>query len=193
MKMNKTLTFLLILSGVYFLNTGVALSQQPRVEFNFSNRDKASAHYNIAVNFARKGDLEKAIKEFKLSLDLDPLNYNACYNLGVAYASLNKFDEAINWYKKVITLKPDDANTYYNLAICLTELNREDEAEKYYLKAIEFKKDFVEAHANLAMYYLKKEKNDKYNQELAIIEKLDPKTAAMIKKSAQPSIRIEKK
>lgn len=190
--MNRIIIFLLCITGIYFINFNFAISQ-PRVEFKFSNKDKAVAHYNIAVNFAKKNELDKAIKEFKTSLELDPSNFNACYNLGVAYANLNQYENAIEWYKKVIAIKPNDANTYYNIGVSFNELNKDEEAQKYYLKAIEYKKDFVQAHANLAMYYLKKDNKEKFNQELAIIQKLDPKIAAMVKNSTSPSIRIEKK
>jgi tetratricopeptide (TPR) repeat protein len=168
--------FMIILLG------SLPLQAQPQVKFNFTNRDKAIAHYNIAVNFAKRGMLEKAIQEFEVSVRYNPNNADAYYNMGIAYAKLDKPEEAISCYEKVLAIKPDDAHTYYNLAVAFSDLKRYEEAETNYEKAVQYKEDFIEAYANLAIIYLQQEKKDKYAAILPKIEALDPGIASQVEK-----------
>lgn len=175
---------LIILSTIFIATSALGAYAEPK--FEFTNKEKSIAHYNIAVNFAKNDNFDKAIDEFTKAVLLDPNNYQAYYNLGVAYSKLNKYEDALNSYKQAVTLNPEDPNNYYNIAVCLSSLNKIDEAKAYFLTALSKKPDFIEARANLAMIYL--EKNDKasFNKELAILQKQDPKTAEIVRKAANP-------
>lgn len=184
--MNKLLTKYIFIALISLIIYAPSYAQS-KVAFNFTDKDKAIAHYNIAINFAKRGELEKALKEFEVSIQFNPDNFDAYYNMGVAYSKLNQLEAAAESYKKALAIKSDDPYTYYNLAVALSGLKKLDEAQKYYLKTIELQSNLVEAHANLAMIYLYKDEKSKYNEELAIIEKLNPEIAEMVKKSAIPS------
>lgn len=143
------------------------------------------AHNNIAVNFLKRKEYDKAIKEFELSLQYDANNTNALYNVGVAYFQLEQYDKAIDIFKKLLVLKPDDAYSYYHIGVSLSQESKTDEAIEYYIKAIELKTDFVEARANLAMIYLNKDDKSRFNEQLSEIEKFSPDVASMVKKTAK--------
>lgn len=159
-------------------------SEEPKIKFKFTNADKAKVQYNLAVNFVKQKNFEKARKHFALSTQFDPTNYKAFYNLGIAHSMLKDHQQAISAFEKAVDLKPDDAFSYYNMAISFSELNKLDEACKNYELAIENKPDLSEAYANLAMLYLYKKQNNKYNELLVKLEKIDPEVAKMVKKAA---------
>ena len=174
--MKKILLSLLLIVFICNINDKPVNSQ----DFNFSEKDKAIAHYNIAVNFIKRGELQKAIDEFQTSLTFNPDNTKAYYNMGIAYFNLNKFDKALECYNKVILITPNDAITHYNIGVTYSSLNKMNEAEQSYLNAIKYKNDFIEAHANLAMIYQYQDKVDQLNEELNILKKLDPGIAKRI-------------
>lgn len=148
--------------------------------FNFSDNDKAVAHYNIAVNFLKRDEYQKAIDEFQTSLSYNPDNSNAYYNMGITYYNMNKFEKALEYYNKVLLYKPNDALTHYNIGVVYSGLHKMDEAAKSYINAIKYKYDLVEAHANLAMIYQYQEKKNEFKEEIDILKKLDPNVAKMI-------------
>ena len=177
---------LIILTAFCTMILALPTKAQPQLKYEFSNSDKAMAHYNIGINFAKRGDLEKAIKEFNISAEMNPDYFETFYNLGIAYAKTSEFEAAAKAYQKALELNPQDSFTYYNLGVVQSQMNKTDEAEQSYLKAVENKKDLVEAHANLAMIYFNKQDTEKYNERISIIEKIDPKVADMVKKAVKP-------
>lgn len=92
-------------------------------------------HFNLGVNFAEKGESDKAIEEFRKILDIDPFDKDAHFNLAVIYSKKEDYKLAIREYEEVLRLDPRDKETYYNLAlIYYNNLHDEDKATEYYDK-----------------------------------------------------------
>lgn len=92
-------------------------------------------HINLGVAYEKQGELDNALKEYKMASEKNPLGY---LYMGNVYLQKNDYDEAENYYKKAVKKNPQNADAHNNLA-WLYYLKKEnlDEAETLALKAIE--------------------------------------------------------
>ncbi|MDP2276914.1 MAG: tetratricopeptide repeat protein, partial [Nitrospirota bacterium] len=92
-------------------------------------------HINLGVAYEKKGEIDNALKEYKLASKKLPLAYRY---IGDIYFQKNDFDEAESAYKKAIKKAPDNSDAYNNLAwLYYTKKENLNEAEELALKAIE--------------------------------------------------------
>jgi Flp pilus assembly protein TadD len=98
-----------------------------------------NAHNNLACNFAERGQLDEAMKEFKLSLQLHPRNASAHRNLGKALAMRGQWVEAEPHFRAALDIKPNDTDALTAYAAALAEHGRPDEAIKLFRAALQIK------------------------------------------------------
>ncbi len=92
-------------------------------------------HITLGVVYEKKGEIDNALKEYKLASKKLPLAY---LYMGNVYFQKNEFDEAESAYKKAIKKNPDHSDAYNNLAwLYYTKKENLNEAEELALKAIE--------------------------------------------------------
>jgi tetratricopeptide (TPR) repeat protein len=102
-------------------------------------------HINLGVVYEKKGEIDNALKEYKLASKKLPLAYLYMWNI---YFQKNDFDEAESAYRKAIKKDSQNADAHNNLA-WLYYMKKENlgEAESLALKAIELnpaKKDLYQ-------------------------------------------------
>ncbi len=73
-----------------------------------AGEDLAKLHYNRAIEWAAKGDYDRAIADYDASLRLVPRNVDALYNRGNAWGNKGDHDRAIADYDAAIALNPKD-------------------------------------------------------------------------------------
>jgi tetratricopeptide (TPR) repeat protein len=110
-----------------------------------------SSHCDYGIALAGHGNVDEAIRQFKIALDIAPqaASATAHYDLGVAYAGLKKFDLAKVEYEKAILADPNSAEAHNNLGILLGQLGKTDEAITQFKAALRIKPDFQAAAENL--------------------------------------------
>ncbi len=92
-------------------------------------------HINLGVSYEKNGELDLAVKEYKLASKKLSIAY---LYLGNAYYQKKELDKAEKYYKKAIDKEPGNADAYNNLAwLYYTKRKSLDEAESLALKAIE--------------------------------------------------------
>ncbi len=92
-------------------------------------------HLNLGVAYEKKGELDRAIAEYRLAAKKLPLAY---LHIGNAYFQKNEWIEAERCYKKAIRKDPKNADAHNNLAWLYYIKNENlDLAESLALKAIE--------------------------------------------------------
>ena len=92
-------------------------------------------HITLGVVYEKKGEIDHALKEYKLASKKLPLAY---LYMGNVYFQKNEFDEAESAYKTAIKKNPDHSDAYNNLAwLYYTKKENLTEAEELALKAIE--------------------------------------------------------
>jgi tetratricopeptide (TPR) repeat protein len=65
-------------------------------------------YFNLAVDYLKKGQFVLAEESFKLVINLNPLDKDACYNLGILYDNyLGDKEKAFKYYQQYLNLAPE--------------------------------------------------------------------------------------
>jgi tetratricopeptide (TPR) repeat protein len=107
-------------------------------------------YHNLAIALQSDEKVDKAIRNYRLALQLKPGNIASIYsNLGSALETKGSFDEAVSCYRQALRLRPNYAKAYYNLGHLLQSQNKLDEAGGCYRQAVKFRPEYVKAYYNL--------------------------------------------
>ena len=107
----------------------------------------------LGSTYLKINDTENAIKNFKLSLQLDPKNIAAINNLANTYKNLNNYQEAQRLYLKALELNPNYVSGLLNYSNLKINLNKINEAINLLQKAIAIEPDNYMLHFSLAVAY----------------------------------------
>ncbi len=106
--------------------------------------------YDLANEYRARGDLDAAIRNYRLALETDPDSLRALANLGGALNSNGEYDAAIDTCKLALALDPRFAHAYNNLGVALQLKGERDSALASFRRAIELDPQQPDAHSNLA-------------------------------------------
>lgn len=104
---------------------------------NSMNSSKAKKYFQKGLNYVQRGNYQKAIGEFKKSLDIDPSFPEAQYSIGASYWKLKQVEKAIPYFQKAIKLKPNFANAYGDLGMAYIYLREYSKAKQSLQRAKE--------------------------------------------------------
>ncbi len=117
--------------------------------------DSAAAHNNLGIILGSRGELDEAIRHYRLVLKTDPDDDNAHFNLGVTLSAEGKLDEAIRHYRRYVQLDHSHSNfrlaAYHSLGILLSRQGKLEEAAESYRRALEIEPNFEEGQNNLGL------------------------------------------
>lgn len=137
-------------------------------------KNDAADHYHKGLTYDTLGLIDKAIKEYKKALEMNPNIPEAHYNLGYDYHIKNKMlDEAIKEYNEAIRLNPRYAEAICNMGTALNDKGLPEEAIEQYKKSIRIKPSYS-AHYNLANVFLEKRLYDEAINEYKNAIRLKP-------------------
>jgi protein O-mannosyl-transferase len=135
-------------------------------------KDNDLAHSNLGFAYHNKGDLDNAMKQYKLAIMINHNYPDTHYNLGILLADQGHFQEAMDQCGIAVRLDPKHAPAYYNLAYVLMLQGRNDEAIKHLQEAIQLDPEYAKAYGFLGDIFAAEGKNkeavDYYNQALKI-------------------------
>ncbi len=87
--------------------------------------------FNLGTLLAKLGEDEKAVEQFRLSIDANPEQRDAHFNLGNALRRLKQFPEAAEHFRHVVKHYPGDEQARLALALCLIRLHEYDAARTH--------------------------------------------------------------
>jgi tetratricopeptide (TPR) repeat protein len=102
--------FACIAAACLFLTPAVCRPEHPA---------EAQANYEEGVACVRRGDMDGAIKEFRLAVKLAPDFAEARNALGVALGRKGDLDGSIAELQEALRLRPSYSEAYYNLGLDL--------------------------------------------------------------------------
>jgi Flp pilus assembly protein TadD len=80
-----------------------------------SKERQAEKHFKQGFEYQDQGNLDKAIEEYKKTIELNPNHWQAHMNLGVVYLEQKKYDQAVEEFNAVVKLNYYYGNAHYNL------------------------------------------------------------------------------
>jgi arylsulfatase A-like enzyme/Tfp pilus assembly protein PilF len=90
--------------------------------------DPACGNFEIAKLLESAGDIDGALKHYKLTLKNDP-NWVPLYTvIGVLLARQRKFDEALEYAVRAVESSPHDADAHYNLGLMYADQGHFEQA-----------------------------------------------------------------
>ena len=122
------------------------------------DRLQIKIHFENAGEYKKKGDVEGALRETQMLLELTPDDPIALYNAGVLYYMFEMPDRALSLLIKAIERAPDYATAHLQLAFVYEHLRRYTEAEAEFNAVLSLVKEGKEADiAKSRLGLLKKE------------------------------------
>jgi tetratricopeptide (TPR) repeat protein len=111
------------------------------------------AKNKLAMLYSYVGQMERAEKELKEAIELNPSFAEAYVNRGNTYASLKQFERAIADFDRAIELNPSFAEAYVNRGNTYASLKQFERAIADFDRAIELNPSFAEAYVNRGNTY----------------------------------------
>jgi len=129
-------TFFVAAIGVALFAVGMA-APSASAAVSQSLIDQADLFYRRGVEYADKGEHEKAIREFGDGLSLNPDDPKIHFKLGVSYYGMLDYKKAIRSYREALRLRPSYHEVRYFLATALADKGDQKEAIEEFQKAHE--------------------------------------------------------
>jgi len=132
----KTVAALLAAGVIIAVAAPLAVPFRPRMDL---------VHYNLAVIYDQKGDVQVAAGHYRAALAANPKDFLSCLNLGIIEAKQGRFEEALQWYEKAASLEPRFEGAPINIANVYITLGKIPEAEAALERALAINPTSVEA------------------------------------------------
>lgn len=106
---------------------------------------RADKHFDKGADFAKLGDLEKAVALFDKALTLDPGNDMLWVLRGSILDDLGRYSDSLDSYDKALDVKQDYAVAWYSRGVVLRKLGRYAEAVKSLDRALALNPNYADA------------------------------------------------
>lgn len=126
---------------------------------------ESGVHYNLGIFLDDLNQYDKAEREYREAIEIDPNNAESHHNLGVLLEDLGKkrFPDAEKEYKEAIKIDPNYVRAYYNLGHLYRKMREFNKARNELLKA----RELYEGQGNIKSM----EKCDEILEEIGIFNK----------------------
>jgi len=135
--------------------------------------DNANIRGNLGYALYVEGELDEAIEQYRIALNLKPDLPNVRLNLGVAFHRKGWFDQAVEQYRMVLNLRPS-ADAHSNLGLALLDLGWIEDGIDHCRRAVTLNPALADAHHNLGIGYARKGVLDQAIHEFQIAIRLNP-------------------
>jgi Flp pilus assembly protein TadD len=144
-----TLTRIIISALLLMTSNSLTIAQ------NEQQPSTAKDYVKRGLAFERKGDLDRAIKDYSQAIKLAPDDPDGYNNRGLALLDKRKFDEAIVDFTKIISLRPQEAKYYFNRGLAYLEKGVFDSALPDFNQAISLNPQLSRLYLGRAQAYRK--------------------------------------
>lgn len=103
-------------------------------------------YYNLGLFYQENGQIDKALANYRMILDMQPGHVNTLYNIGYVYlVYVQDFKTAVDYFSRVIELEPAYAEAFYNRAYAYEMLGENSLAKEDYKKTLKIKTNYIKA------------------------------------------------
>lgn len=124
--------------------------------------------------YGRKGEDEKALRDYEQAIRFNPANAGAYVNRGLIYANRGDHDAAVQDYNEALRFDPKMYQALYNRGLSRRDDGDLESAERDLTEVIRLNSKFAPAYVNRAMINLRKGRLDRALSDYASVAKIDP-------------------
>lgn len=137
-------------------------------------------HNNLGDLWARRGDFDRAIEEFKIAIALNPRYADAYHNLANIYQRKGDLDRALKNYQKANEINPNIWQTYQNMAAIYFERGEFEKAKEMALKLLVINPELPYIHRNLGLIYYNLGQKEEAKKHLEMALQINPQDEEII-------------
>ncbi len=109
----------------------------------------AESYYNYGLDFARNGDFNGALVNFKMAHRLQPENFNILINIGNVFIATEKYAEALVYFTEAMNYAPNNAYIRFFIGKSYHMMNNYREAHRFYRESYELDMESVESKTGM--------------------------------------------
>jgi tetratricopeptide (TPR) repeat protein len=113
--------------------------------------DNYFAYNNLGILMYTRGLPEEAIKEFRISLTIQPVQSIVHYDIGKILSENRLFREAAQEFAQALQFAPGDVHAHNDLGVALFQLGDYENAAEQFGDAVRIDPAYVEAKRNLSL------------------------------------------
>lgn len=106
-------------------------------------------YWQAALTYEQKGDLAKAIWNFRQFLELKPADTGAMEHLAKLYLQTSQLNQALDYAQRLAQANPKSPEGFFYLGMMYNVLGQKDTAKKNYQKVINIDPKYADAYFNL--------------------------------------------
>ena len=125
-------------------------------EDQISKENRAIALYTRGIAFAKKGDLDAALRDFDQAITLKPDFAEALNSRGTVFTKKDDLDRAFRDFEHALKIKPDFAKALNNRGLTFAKKGDLDAALRDYDNALKSEPDYAEVLNNRGAAFAKK-------------------------------------
>jgi len=149
------------------------------------NPDDPNELYNIGNAFAKLGNWDEAIRDYRRALQIAPGQPDVMNNLGFALAKEKQFADAATNFQAVLKLEPASADAHNNLASVLFAEGQYEQAAEHFRAALQLSPRNPRICINLAATFLRLAETNqaiKYYQQALQLQPDDPQARLQLQR-----------
>lgn len=140
------------------------------------NQDMHQAYERIGLCHFRLGDLDNAIKAFKMMLEKEPQARNVLLNLSAILLEKGNLEEGMKYFKQLDEKTINDHSLFYNIGVLFFAREKMDQAIEYFKKSTARNPEYVDAYYQMALAYLNQGNMEEAKKNFQKIIELAPES-----------------
>jgi len=151
----------------------VAFPDEPIDRLQTANVSRET-FFNLGVEAMRRGEPERALEAFEMTLATEPDDAVTHYNVGMVLLELGQGEQAEEHIRRAAELRPDYRNAHFNLAVLLAQKGEHQEAAHHFQRAAEIDPDDPRAQVRWAEALARIGEEERAIQMLERVLEIDP-------------------
>ena len=133
------------------------------------------AHNNLGTTYYNKGDLDRAMRHYRVAVEINPQKSGTYYNMGNVLADQGHFQEAMDQYAKALQFQPSNVAAHNDFGNVLMLQGRYDKAIEHLQEAIRIAPDYAKSHGLLGHIFAEQGKRQEAIKHYKMALQINPK------------------